>query len=29
MFLSAVLGRGIENEITRFVIACFAITQVI
>ncbi len=29
MFLHAVLGRGIENEITRFVIACFAITQVI
>lgn len=29
MFLHTVLGRGIENEITRFVIACFAITQVI
>lgn len=29
MFLPAVLGKGIENEMTRFVIACMALTQVI
>ncbi len=29
MFLPAVLGKGIENEMTKFVIACASITQVI
>lgn len=29
MFLPAVLGKGIENELTRFVIACISVTQVI
>ncbi len=29
MFLPAVLGKGIESELTRFVIACMSVTQVI
>lgn len=29
MFLPAVLGKGIESELTRFVIACLSLTQVI
>ena len=29
MFLPAVLGKGIENEMTKFVIACLSLTQVI
>lgn len=29
MFLPAVLGKGIESEITRFVVACVSLTQLI
>ncbi|WP_240435635.1 YjiH family protein [Photobacterium salinisoli] len=29
MFLPAVLGSGIENEMTRFIIACISVTQLI
>lgn len=29
MFLPAVIGAGIENELTRFVIACISVTQLI
>lgn len=29
MFLPAVIGAGIENELTRFVIACVSVTQLI
>lgn len=29
MFLPAVLGKGIDNELTKFVIACVSMTQVI
>jgi len=29
MFLPAVLGSGIESELTRFVIACVSVTQLI
>lgn len=29
MFLPAVLGKGIESELTRFVIACVSMTQLI
>ena len=29
MFLPAVLGKGIESELTRFVVACVSLTQLI
>lgn len=29
MFLPAVVGKGIESEVTRFIIACMSVTQVI